>query len=368
MNRWLTWMGAESASALAAMRSVAPRIRDYADFVREFLALARRAGTEGRPRTEAYYTRAAEFFMLPDTPEKGRARQHFVQLTRECFGVRDADYQRAPYRDGMLPAYHLAPAEDATLGVIVIHGGFDSYIEEWLPALLTLRDAGYRVVAFDGPGQGGALEEYGLPMTERWEEPVAAVLDHFALDDVTLLGFSLGGGLAIRAAAFEPRVRRVIADDILTDFLAVTLRQIAPPTRALVRGLLGLRAASALDLLALRAMRASLVAEWGVRQGMHVLGVGTPAAYFRALGRFTTLPVSHLVRQYVLLMAGSEDHYVPREQFPQQIAALTGARSVTGRMFSRAEQAQNHCQVGNLGLSLRVIVDWIEQASREHRA
>jgi pimeloyl-ACP methyl ester carboxylesterase len=52
-----------------------------------------------------------------------------------------------------------------------------------------------------------------------------AVLDHFGLDGVTIVGISLGGGLAIRAAAHEPRVARVIADDILTDFLACNLRQ-----------------------------------------------------------------------------------------------------------------------------------------------
>jgi pimeloyl-ACP methyl ester carboxylesterase len=33
------------------------------------------------------------------------------------------------------------------------------------------------------------------------------VLDAFNLDDVTLVGISLGGCLAIRATAFEPRVR-----------------------------------------------------------------------------------------------------------------------------------------------------------------
>ena len=30
-------------------------------------------------------------------------------------------------------------------GVIVVFGGFDSYIEEWLPMLLALRDAGQDV-------------------------------------------------------------------------------------------------------------------------------------------------------------------------------------------------------------------------------
>jgi len=34
-----------------------------------------------------------------------------------------------------------------------------------------------------------------MPLTADWHRPVAAVLDYFGLDDVTLLGFSLGGCL-----------------------------------------------------------------------------------------------------------------------------------------------------------------------------
>jgi hypothetical protein len=28
-------------------------------------------------------------------------------------------------------------------------------------------------------------------------------------------------------------------------------------------------------------------------------------------------------------------------------------------LFTRAEQAQNHCQVGNMGLAFRTIIDWM---------
>ena len=361
MNRWLTWMGPQGASALEEMRSVAPLIHTYPDFVREFLELARRAETDGQISKQAYYLRAAEFFMFAGAPEKAAARRQFVHLVREWNGISDTAFELIPYDGGMLPSYQLTPEPDATNGTIVVHGGFDSYIEEWFPALLALRDAGFRVIAFDGPGQGGALEECGLTMSEQWEKPVAAVLDHFGLEDVTLLGFSLGGGLAIRAAAFEPRARRVIADDIMTDFLPVNLRGQGPGANVLVPVMLAMHARGALNALLRARMRSSLVAEWGIRQGMHVQGASTPAEFFEAVQRYTTLPISHLVRGDVLLMAGSEDHYVPLEQLPAQLKALTAARSVTARVFTREEQAQNHCQVGNLGLSLRVIIDWISE-------
>ena len=64
----------------------------------------------------------------------------------------------------------------------------------------------------------------------------------------------------------------------------------------------------------------------------------------------------------MLLLAGAEDHYVPRRQFHDQIRSLTAVRSLA--WFTRDEQAQNHVHVGNIGLSLRVIVDWIAERQR----
>jgi alpha-beta hydrolase superfamily lysophospholipase len=60
-----------------------------------------------------------------------------------------------PYFERVLSAHHLTPSLPPR-GLIVVFGGFDSYIEEWLPMLVALRDAGQDVVAFDGPGQGTA--------------------------------------------------------------------------------------------------------------------------------------------------------------------------------------------------------------------
>jgi hypothetical protein len=58
-------------------------------------------------------------------------------------------------------------------------------------------------------------------------------------------------------------------------------------------------------------------------------------------------------------MAGAEDHYIPVHRLPDQIATLTQVRSLTERLFTRAEQAQNHVQVGNFGLAFRVVLDWM---------
>jgi hypothetical protein len=78
------------------------------------------------------------------------------------------------------------------------------------------------------------------------------------------------------------------------------------------------------------------------------------------LTRYVTADVSALVKADVLLLAGAEDHYVPFRQLGDHLNTLTSARSVTARVFTRAEQAQNHVQVGNIALSVRVMLDWLD--------
>ncbi|MBN2286137.1 MAG: hypothetical protein JXI43_06795, partial [Tissierellales bacterium] len=72
---------------------------------------------------------------------------------------------------------------------------------------------------------------------------------------------------------------------------------------------------------------------------------------------------SELVKQDVLILAGREDHFIPFKMYDMQINALKNAKSVTGRVFTRKEHAQNHCQIGNIGLVLDVMVKWIENVS-----
>jgi hypothetical protein len=59
-------------------------------------------------------------------------------------------------------------------------------------------------------------------------------------------------------------------------------------------------------------------------------------------------------------MAGTKDHYVPLHQLGDQVLTLTAAPSVSARVFTETEQAQNHCQIGNQGLAIKVILDWLD--------
>ena len=360
MNRWFGWVG--EPNMLEEMRTAAPRITTYADWKREFVALAKCASQQGNVLRAGFYWRAAEFFMRADDPERKSAREKFLEAVRSAYGLEQDERHAVPYVDGrlsgFLPAYRFKPARAKY--TIIFFGGFDSYIEELTSAFIYLRDAGYDVIAFDGPGQGGALDEAGLPMTAEWHKPVSAVLDYFQVERVALVGLSLGGCLVMRAAASEPRVEYVIAYDVFTNLLDVNLRQTNPLLRGLLKALLRFKAVRTLNWIVARVARKSPVVEWGIQQGMHVTGTGSAFEFFQRAKQFQTADVSLSIRQDVLLLAGSGDHYVPVQQWHDQIGMLENARSITGRLFTRNENAENHCQVGNYGLALRTIVHWLD--------
>jgi len=344
-----------------AMLDVAPKIHSYADYQREFLGLAEKALKDGRKLEAAYFLRSAEFFMFPTDEAKQPTRKRFMQLMSECHGISDDLRFAVPYQSGTLKAFRFQPAQQAK-GIIVMFGGYDSYIEEYFSTMSFFSDAGYDVISFEGPGQGAVLEDQHMPMTPEWDKPVKAVLDYFHLDDVTLYGISLGGCLVIRAAAHEPRARRVIADDIFSDAWNCILRYsgLAPAVQTHLEQLLQAGEESQVNALVEEQMEKSLVAYWSFMQGMLVMGAKSPYEFIQRIKLYHTAEVSELLHQDVLLLAGTEDLYVSLEQFYEQIRTLTSVRSLTARKFTREEQAQNHVHVGNFGLSLRVILNWLD--------
>ncbi|MBU3064276.1 alpha/beta hydrolase [Nocardia sp. NEAU-G5] len=364
MNRFYSWVG--GPTMLSEMREAVAGVDDYPTFARIFLGLGEKALSAGENLKGAAYIRIAEFFLPTGDDRKLPTRDRFVRTVLDHYRVPAESHGRIPFQQGWLSAYRFTPAE--SLGTIVVFGGFDSYIEEWLAAGLALRDAGYDVVLFEGPGQGATLEEAHVPFQADWQTPVAAVLDFYDLDDVTLMGFSMGGGLVLRAAAHEPRVRRTVSYGVMTSFLDVNLHIFPESVRAQLLSWLDNGDAAELDDFMSKAAAQSLLLEWAIEQGKHTTATDTTFEMFQTYRDYETASISARVTQDVLLLHGNEDHYIPNQHFVDQVALLTATSSLTARVFTRHEQAQNHCQVGNFGLALRTIIDWLDSLRRRDDA
>jgi len=352
LNRWLPYWDESEISELAKS------IRNLGDWQQTMLEHAHLAEARDRSENAAYFYRAAEFFMDWSEPDKYGLYQSFLKNFYES--VRDFSYEAhdVPFGDHHLPALTFSGDGDSK-GMIVIHGGFDSAMEEFFDMAVGFAEVGFDVILFEGPGQGRVLHESGLAMSPDWHLPTAAILDHFEVTSCSLLGISLGGCLALRAAAKEHRIEQVILCDVLEDFLDCMTSRLPGAARGILNQCLRVGAMAPINWGMRRAGEKTPFTGWALQHGMVVSGSDSPAGFLGWLRGMNTRDVSSMIHQDVLILAGAEDHLVPLRQLSAQIVGLTAARSITTRTFSKAEHAQNHCQIGNLNLMLNVVQNWL---------
>jgi pimeloyl-ACP methyl ester carboxylesterase len=228
--------GADFGECMTTVQRVGDGDRD--DWHREWAATADRvesigegSAAAGHPVSarEAYMRAATYHFMsyysLFGEPVDERLAAAFdreTQAFEKAAGLLDPPVQvlEIPFEGGSLPAY-LATVDDSgePRRTIVQTNGYDSNIREmyYSHAPAALR-RGWNWLGFDGPGQGRNLIRDGLRIRPDWENVVRPVLDHVLelpevdAERVVLIGWSFGGFLAPRAAAFEDRIAALVAD------------------------------------------------------------------------------------------------------------------------------------------------------------
>ena len=169
-------------------------------------------------RTAAVCFHFAKFLFVQDLDQLREAHGRAVSALLAALPHLDPPGERVevPYLDGTtLKGTLRRPAGAARPPVVVMVMGLDSAKEEMGTYEDTFLARGLATFAFDGPGQGES--EFEHPLRHDFEVPVGAVVDHLVTRDdvdpdrIGLWGVSLGGHLAVRAAAFEPRVRACVS-------------------------------------------------------------------------------------------------------------------------------------------------------------
>ena len=355
LNRPYSWGYADFDD----LKTVGSRIHDFRDWKYEMKRLAENALAKGRLLNSAFYFRAAEFYTFSDDPEKEILYDKFVKLFYKAIEGDTYESYDIPYLNAYLPTIRLQSG-NIKRGTIIIHGGFDSFIEEFYSIMKYFSNLGYEVIGFDGCGQGAALRKYGLTWDIEWEKPINTILDYFKLDNVTLIGFSMGGWLSLRASAFVPRIKRVIADGHAIDYMKCYPYLIRMLHLWFMRQR---RFEGFVNRMAVKKSEAKNAQAWMTKQSMYITGTNNPMKAFEKvwLALNEENMFSKRVFQDVLLLSGEDDHFIPIKMHKLQKYALVNAKSVTDRIFTKKDHAQNHCQIGNVGLALDIMSKWIEE-------
>ncbi len=276
---------------------------------------------------------------------------------------------RFPYEDTTLPGWWI-PAEagsahrsggnpDGPRPTLLFHGGFDSTEEElYFSGGAAAARRGYHVLAFAGPGQGSALRDQQLLFRPDWETVVTPAVDWLLerpdVDPhrIALMGMSLGGNLAPRAAATEHRLAALIAYDGLYSFADAVQDKIGPAIMELVRDGDDTKVNALIEEVMSSNTQIRSLFNWGT----WAYGVDSPADVIRATDPYTLDGYAPLITCPTLVLEGENDFG------PGQAAPLYEALRCekTYHLFPTAEGGGEHCQAGATSNLHQVIFDWLD--------
>ncbi|MCX5243682.1 alpha/beta fold hydrolase [Streptomyces sp. NBC_00201] len=220
-------------------------LRAWTALTDQLVAQAEEAEKSGHSRTAGQlYARAtnylcqAERMLSNSDPDRIPTYRRVLELQQKTFDLKDSRVSRVaiPYLDTTLPAYFSqAPAaDDGPAPVIVLVNGLDSTKEHMYSSghWAELAARGISCLMLDQPGTGEALRLQSITARIDAEVWAGAAVDWLeTLNDVDrtrigIVGWSLGGYYAPRAAAFEKRFALVVAWGANHNWGAVQRRRI----------------------------------------------------------------------------------------------------------------------------------------------
>lgn len=250
---------------------------------------------------------------------------------------------------------------------LIAHGGFDSTLEEIhsstaAPAL----ERGYNCLTFEGPGQGEVIRKQKIPFRYDWEKVLTPVLE-FALSKknqyhidhkrIALMGISMGGYLAARAVAFEPRISACVLyngvydgyDSIRSGFPSELSNAIEKGDSEFVNSYLN------------RLMDTDPNIKFNMMHGMYTCGVNSPYELVTSAKAYSIREIIKNIKTPTLVLDAEKDDSFPGQ--PKRV--YDGLVSVPSSsknyiLFTEEEGAEEHCQCGAPAITNQRIFDWLD--------
>jgi dipeptidyl aminopeptidase/acylaminoacyl peptidase len=352
------WGGADLGEVYKVVAALKGRAGEGPAWFAEWSAMAEKvarlaeaAEAAGHAATaSAAYMRAANYYqtgerlLQPRTEASQQAYARAVALFKK--GIADVPFLaieavEVPFEGRNLPGYFVKArdAGAAPLPTLVFFDGLDITKEmQYFRGVPELVKRGLAVLIIDIPGTGESIRFRGMPA--RYDTNVAgtAAVDYLATrrdvdkDRLAVMGVSLGGYYAPRAAAFEPRFKACVSWGAIWDYHATWKKRVE------------------------KAFQASLSVPG--EHIMWVLGIDNIDDALKKLEGFRLAGVAEKVQCPYLLTHGERDAQIPMEDARALFDAI-GAKDKTLKVFTFEEGGYEHCQGDNLTIGIAYIGDWL---------
>lgn len=353
-----TW----GASAIGEIDQIGQRLKphvgDNERWWQEWTAMAKRI--EGFADAEAaaghqltagsYYLRAAIYYFCGErfiAPSE-RKRDTYRACLR-CFEQGIARrYPRisrvlVPYEGTTLPAWFFKAEAEGAAPAAVMFDGLDNAKEmSVLFGGVEIARRGIHVLAIDGPGQGEALRLQDIPSRYDYEVPARAAYECLArrgdvdVKRIAVMGFSMGGYYAPRAAAMEPRFAACVAWGGHFDYHEAWVRR-----------------RKIMESGGTKISAPSFQLPW-------VLGMPDMDACMKKLENYRLAGVAEKIQCPFYCIHGANDNIVPLE-FAQRLYERVGAQDKTLKILSAHDGGSDHCQEDNRQVGANLVADWLAE-------
>jgi pimeloyl-ACP methyl ester carboxylesterase len=272
-----------------------------------------------------------------------------------------------PYEGTTLPGYFYKVDDSGKpRPTLIFHGGYDSSVEElfYFGAAAAIR-RGYNCLTWDGPGQGMPRREQKLTFRYDWEAVVTPAVDYALTrsevdgSNLVLMGMSLGGYFAARAAAFEHRFRAAVFFGGVYDFYETVQHML--PKEALAA--LDAGDTQKCEAILRIGMEKSTGLRWAVTQGLWSFGVSNIRELMNEIKKYTMKDVIGKIKCPCLVLEAEGDMFFKGQ--PQKVYdALQAPKQLIA--FTSEDGAENHCQSGALAYKDEVVFNWIDETLKLH--
>jgi hypothetical protein len=326
-------------------------------------------------RSAQYYNQALFFVLGTETPDaEERVYTTMDAAFRQAARLMDPGWEPVaiPYENTTLPGFFLkAVGASGRRPTVIVNNGSDAQmVDLWAYGGQAAIERGYNALIFEGPGQGANLFVKKMPFRHDWEKVITPVVDFLVKrpdvdpHKIGITGWSFGGALVARAAAYEKRLAAVVSDPgFVTPYASYPafLKQVAeagdqqkvntewantvvpgstPEQHFLLQKRLEIYTTDALD----QARKGEIPSDW--------------YTISRAIQGYDVTPFVKRITAPYLVIGYQGDTFFPGA--PQQFFDLLPGRDKTITTLTVAEGAQYHCAPMAPERRNEVVFDWMD--------